>query len=429
MSAIATLLKSQGNFVCGYDLSLNNQVKQLRERRIEIIDNTDNFDLLNQCDIVCYSHAIKKDNPLLVQAIKQNKCVLTREKMLQIISHNYKDVVAISGCHGKSSTTGLISYILNECGKNPTMHLGAELSQYNTNVLFGDSKLFITEACEYKKSFLTLTPNISVILNIEFDHVDCYSSIDDLINVFNQFKKQTLNMCIVNGDCNNCKTIVDSNTITFGLSKTNDCYAENIERNIDYYSFTIVFCGKKIRNVKTKLIGEHNISNILASYIVLNKLGVPDKEFKDNLLNYNGIKRRLEKIKTINDCPIIIDYAHHPTEIKSTIKLLKEFTTGKVHCVFQPHTFSRTEIFMNEFCESLSPSDYIYLTPIYPARELPIEGVSSEILYEKISTNGYNVEYIEKKENVPAIIKSRIKPGDCVIILGAGDINEISELF
>lgn len=414
MSAIAKLVYKQNNIVTGSDINL--------ETKLDFCDvNLKNWKTpIKNADIVVYSYAISNNNKELVYAKQLNKTILSRTELLNNIAKEYKNVIAVSGMHGKTTTTELIAECLIEAGLFPTVHLGGISKMFNSNLLIGNKTFFVTEACEYKDSFLKLHPTISVILNIEKEHLDYFKNIDNIKNSFTTFARQSqqvISKAKYNFD--NCETFGDN-----GLWQ-----AKNIvfNKKIFAYEYDVYKNGQFYDHFTLNTIIEKNIENSLACLVVCEKLNIPIKYIQNTFKNFCGVKRRLEKI---NSNPIIIhDYAHHPSEINSVIESVKKNYNKKIIIAFQPHTFSRTKIFFQEFKKVLNKADILFLLKTFPAREKEKQGKSAHNLYEAIKKIKKQTYYYEDILPLSKAIKKLLTKDYLLLILGAGDIYKLNNYF
>lgn len=426
LSALAIILKKRNIKVYGSDLHDSNLIQELLQKGFEIkIGGAKEY--VEKCDALIYTSAISQDNEDLLYAKRLNKKIYSRAEILGFISHEYK-TISIAGTHGKTTTTGMVSSIFLEGRKDPTIHIGGILNNINSNVRIGESDILITEACEYKDSFLELDNYVSIVLNVKPDHLDYFKDINAIKSSFQKFIQNTRKdgVTIINFDDELSKELYcDRNVITFGING-GDVQAKNITlHDKGRYAFDLFYRGKLIEHIKLPCFGKHNIYNALASISVALFYSIKPSEIKKGLENFKGNKRRFEYINKINENLIIHDYAHHPDEIKATIKTAKELGHKKLIVIFQPHTFTRTKDLYNEFLECFE--DETWLLPIYPAREKPIEGITSKRLSEDLNALGKNCKYfIDFHSCKEAIINYKDKD-TLFLILGAGDIVDLAE--
>ena len=327
----------------------------------------------------------------------------------------------------------MISHILLAADLDPTISVGGILKAIGGNIRVGKSETFITEACEYTNSFLHFYPKISVILNIEEDHLDFFKDLEDIRHSFHQFAAllPSDGTLIINGDIDNYQEIYDSldcNVITYGSSDMLDYSASNItydEKGL--VAFDLIKNGKVVDHIQLSVTGDHNVSNALASIATAELLQIPMEIIKKGILSFSGTDRRFEYKGTFNGVTVVDDYAHHPTEIAATLKAAQHYPHNQVWCVFQPHTYTRTKAFFHEFAEALSHTDHLVLADIYAARETDTLGVSSAGLAEEARKLGTDAHYLPSFEEIEAFLKENCKSGDLLITMGAGDVVKIGE--
>ena len=374
MSSLAVFSAVKGNLVSGSDISESENLKTLSNFGItyHIGHKKVNIETFNPDEVVI-NCAIKEDNDELVWAKENNKKIVSRAKLLGNLSKEFKNIIAISGTHGKTTTTALIGEIFIEANKKPSIHVGGVLKKCDSSFLIGEKRFFITEACEYKNSFLELSPSVGVVLNVEPDHLDFFKDIKEINSSFNQF-------------LSNSKTkIFKINEFEYMLKNekiSNIFSARNLKKLEHGYSFDFYKNEELIGTIKTNFLGEHNVKNSLVACIVANYCKIPIKTIKKAIKNFSGVKRRFEEICKINKSIVVHDYAHHPTEITKVIQQAKQF--GKVLTVFQPHTFSRTKKLFSEFTSCFNESDGLILIKTYPAREEEIESATAKALFDTI---------------------------------------------
>ena len=424
MSALAHMLKHFGYKVTGSDRTETDIVKKLINEGMDVFIGH-NASAVKDPHLVCYTAAIPEDNPELVKARSLGIPLMERAELLGQLMKQYKFPVAVAGTHGKTTTTSMLSLILMEAGLDPTILVGGELSQIHGNYKIGKENYLVFEACEYVESFLHFNPFISVITNVEEDHLDYFTGINHIISAFRKFT--SLNSpegcIIVCSDDKNCQTVVqnsDKNVVKYGLiGKNNDFYAENINVTSDSRTqFDVYLKGEKLTSVALFVPGEHNVRNALGAFAAAWSLGVDADTITRGLESYHGTKRRFDRLGEVNGIEIIDDYAHHPTEIESTLKAAGKIAKGNVWCVFQPHTYSRTKAFTKEFAQALSLADKTIVTDVYPAREA-YDGTIHSCDVVRLMDNGI---YINDFDAVKRYILKNAEPGDVILTMGAGDI-------
>ncbi len=422
MSAIANYFKSNGKNVAGYDKVSTDITKSLQQMGIPI-HFEDAVNLItsafknNQNTLVVYTPAISINNSELSYFLDHNFSVLKRSEILGEITKNTQ-CLAVAGTHGKTTTSTILGHILKEANVNATAFLGGISENYNSNLILGGSEISVVEADEYDRSFLQLSPNIACITSMDADHLDIYGDHSALETSFKDFAAKVSDTLIVRKG-----TPISGKT--YGINEEADYNAHNVRIEDGAYIFDVQTPTEIIKNVTINLSGKHNVLNTVAALAMANIFGISLPVIAKALLTFKGIKRRFSyKVKTEN-LVLIDDYAHHPTEINVVIDAVREmYPTKKVLGVFQPHLYSRTKDFVDDFATSLSQFDEVILLDIYPARELPIEGVTSSWLLDKITLENKLVS--SKEELAENILKSKAQ---IIVMMGAGDIGELVEVI
>ena len=359
--------------------------------------------------------------------------MLTRAELLGQLMKNYETPIAVSGTHGKTTTTSMISHILLEGDLDPTISVGGILKAIGGNIRVGNSGTFITEACEYTNSFLNFFPKIGVILNIEEDHLDFFKDLEDIRHSFHQFTAllPSDGTLIINGEITDYPEIykgLDCNVITYGSSPDFDYSADNIQHDEKgLVSFDLVKYGEITERIRLSVTGDHNVSNALASIAAAELLGLSIETIKKGLFSFCGTDRRFEYKGTFNGVTVIDDYAHHPTEIVATLKAAKHYPHKSLWCIFQPHTYTRTKAFFHEFAEALSHTDHLILADIFAARETDTLGISSKDLAREVQMLGTDTHYFPSFSEIEDFVKTHCAPGDLLITMGAGNVVNIGE--
>lgn len=426
MSALALLLQKHKKVVLGSDINKSQLTRKLSKQGIKVFYKHRSSNI-KDCDLVVFSGAIPSQNPEVKEALKQNIKVVERSELLQMVASEYKNVIAISGTHGKTTTTAMISYIFMLCGLNPTVHIGGDFDYINGNVAVGDKEYFITEACEFRDSFLTLKPTVSVITNIETEHLDYFKNFENEKKSFNKFVSNTKKICFLNG---RYKNIIDSKTDikTLGFSNSNSLYVRNIKKGSDHkYTFDCYKGKSFIGNFKLNVYGKHNIENAIAAISVCLEFGIDYNVIYLGLKTFNNVHRRFELVGTYKKSLLIHDYAHHPTEILNTIKTAKEVFRKKIICVFQPHTYSRTKTLIESFSKCFDGLDCLYILKTYSAREKYEYLGSADYLKDRIlqSAPSFVVKEVMSKKEFLKNIKKEDLCGSILLFLGAGDIEKL----
>ena len=423
MSAIAKHLKNRGFKVCGSDIALKNGTSEIDFGDIKLFENHSK-DNLNGVDALIYNSAIDPNNPELVFAQQNGILTLKRSQVLGEILSEYKTSISISGSHGKTTATAILSNIFIEAGLDPTIFLGGFDKNFG-NYRLGNGDFVIAEACEYKKNLLDLKSKISVVLNIDNDHLDCYSDMQEMVKTFAEFSLNSI--AVINADDTNCKKLESLTSISFGIENLTNYMAKNIVFKGKGYSFDVFGYGVKLGRISLKINGYHNIYNVLSAVAVSHLFNIPFSTQKKAIEKFLGVKRRNEYLGKFNSVDIIADYAHHPNEILAMQKTFDK-TNKKYLFVFQPHTYSRTQLLMKEFVNCFNNDIPLIIYKTYPARESYSAKGSARTLYNnllKIHKKG--VFYTSNKKGVVELIKGYEKAVDFIVFLGAGDIYEVAK--
>lgn len=424
MSALARYFHARGIQVSGYDRTPTSLTEQLQKEGMSIHFEDDPALISADIDLVVYTPAIPSDLKELNYLKSQAVDILKRSEVLGLLTTG-SYTIAVAGTHGKTTVCSMIAHILKSSGKNMSALVGGLMTNYNSNFIGAkDSDIFVVEADEYDKSFLRLEPDIAVITSMDADHLDIYDDHNKLQNTFCEFSKRIKrNGCLIFREGLQMETGESVMTHSYATTTTADYFATNIRASGHKFCFTLHAKYPETCNISLDLPGEHNIENALAASAVAIELGIPLHEIKQALESFKGVKRRFEYIIKTRELVFIDDYAHHPAELKACIGAVKKLYPGmKITGIFQPHLYSRTRDFSGEFAESLEALDEIILLDIYPAREQPIEGISSKIIYDQIRNKN---KKLIKKEELPQLIKE-MHPG-VILTLGAGDIDKLIE--
>jgi UDP-N-acetylmuramate--alanine ligase len=421
MSALARYMQYLGKDVAGYDRTPSSITHDLSELKIPIQFNDDphqiTSDFLEKRDtLIIYTPAVKrKENILLDYFLSNGYNVIKRARLLGVITQN-TICLAVAGTHGKTTTSSILGHILKETNISATSFLGGIAENYNSNLILGGDKYSVVEADEFDRSFLQLKPDIACITSVDADHLDIYNNADDLVAAFEEFGALTSKKLFV-------KKGIPITATTFGINENADYDANNIRIEKGAYIFDVKTPKESIQNLKIYLPGQHNVLNTMAALAMANNIGVSLQNIAKALLSYKGVRRRFSYRLQSDDYILIDDYAHHPTEINAVYNVAREmYPEEEILVIFQPHLFSRTRDFEMEFVTSLAQFDEVLLLPIYPAREHPIMGITSDILVEKIKILNSNVDRISSEEIVDKI---RVSNKQIILMLGAGDIGEI----
>jgi UDP-N-acetylmuramate--alanine ligase len=434
MSGIAEVLANLGYTVTGSDVAENANVKRLREKGIKVTVGHKG-DNINGADVIVVSTAIKRDNPELIAARAKRLPVVRRAEMLAELMR-LKSCVAIAGTHGKTTTTSMVSLVLMEGGVDPTVIVGGRLRGLaGSNARLGKGEFIVVEADEYDRSFLSITPTIAVLTTLETDHLDCYRDLEDIKGAFIQFaaKVPFYGFVVLGLDEPALQDImprIKKKIITYGLNGQADLQAVDIVHKANRTRFMVLRNGVELGEIEIQIPGKHNVQNALAAIAVGLELDVPFAKVKAGIEKFTGVFRRWEVKAELQGLTIVDDYAHHPTEIKATLAGVKAGWRRRVVCVFQPHLYSRTRDFYDEFGRSFFNADVLVLTDVYPAREEPIQGVSGELIANAGREVGHKqVHYVPDKKNVPEFLMKIKQEGDIIITMGAGDIWRFGEQF
>ncbi|MCQ2520004.1 MAG: UDP-N-acetylmuramate--L-alanine ligase [Lachnospiraceae bacterium] len=434
MSGLADLLLSEGFRVSGSDAKESSLTKDLAAKGATIYYGQEVSHITDDVDLVVYTAAIREDNAEFICMKEKNIPSVTRAEFLGLVMKNYKTPIAVSGTHGKTTTTSMISEIMLAADTDPTLNIGGVLQSIGSNTRNGSDDFFVFEACEYTNSFLSFFPKISVILNVEEDHLDFFKDIDDIRNSFNRFAKLLPEdgFLVVNGEIEALEKVIDDIAcpyVTYGPDDRFDYYPSDI--SFDAFgcpSYTCHFKNKGITHkFKLGVTGMHNVYNSLAAVAVADYLGLDMDTVEKALLNCSGSKRRFEKKGSFNGVTVVDDYAHHPTEIEATLKTAKNVEYNTLWCVFQPHTYTRTKAFLQDFAKALSIADRVVLAEVYPAREKDIYGCNSQNLYEELISLGAKCDYLHSFEDIKVFLHKNCINGDLLITMGAGDIVKIAD--
>ena len=421
MSAICEYSKECGVSVSGSDMTSSNRTEKLKSLGCEIKIGHSSKNVRG-ADALVYTGATDDTNPEIRYAKKKRIPIFSRGEFLGGIISDYKNSVAVSGCHGKTTAMAMIANALIRAGKDPTVFLGGDDFDFG-NFRLGNSDYLALEACEYKKSFLHFKPKIAVVLNVGDDHLDTYGNLDGIIDGFREFIGDSI--AVVNADDENCKKVFNASTLTFGIENSAHYYATKIKFDGKFYSFVLNAYTKSYGRVKLKAEGRHNIYNALATFAVCDILGIPFDKIKNALENFNGIKRRNEYLGEKNGVKYFADYAHHPKELQAMIKVYDE-NKGEYITVFQPHTYSRTKYLMDDFVGVLKNQSPLIIYKTYPAREDFDADGSALKLYDELKNSGVkDVYYVNDEIELASVIERHAMNIDKVIIFGAGDIYEI----
>ena len=434
MSGIAELLFNLGYKIEGSDLTENENVKRLLKLGIKIKIGHDPNNIIDT-DVLVYSSAVPSENPEIIRARQKKIPIIKRAEMLGELISLKPTSIAIGGTHGKTTTTSMIGTVLSDAQKDPTLVVGGLVRNLNTNSNLGKGDIIVVEADEYDRSFLSLKPTIGIITNIELEHTDCYKDIQDLQNAFIQFCKAIpfygeLIVCIDSPAAREIIPKIERPMTTYGRSRDAAYRAKNLRFHNNKSTYNVFRLEECLGEIELNVPGEHNIMNSLATVALGIEMGLSFNEIKMGISKYNGVRRRFEIKGVYNDIMIVDDYAHHPTEIKATLNAAVTGWSRRIIAVFQPHLFSRTKKFYKEFANVLQDADQVIITDIYPAREAPLTGVSSKIIYDELNQKSKDkCVLLNDLDEMLQTLEKIVKPGDMVITLGAGNIWRYSDKY
>jgi UDP-N-acetylmuramate--alanine ligase len=430
MCGIAELLHYRNFEISGSDQYPSENTERLQKLglQIHIGHQAEN---VPDCDLVVYSSAVRPDNPEMRAADQKNIIKIRRAEMLAEIMKNFSTSIGVSGTHGKTTTTGMLASILEKAGLDPILINGGISRQTHSTIRTGAGDYIVVEADEFDRSFLRLAPTHAVITTIEAEHLDCYTSLDEIKQSFIQYANSIpfyggLAICLDEPELTNIVASLKKRFISYGITSNAQLKAQDIHQDGLGSIFTVLFHNHPLGKITLQVPGAHNIKNALAATGVALLLDLNFQQIAEGLHNFAGIKRRFEIVKSTPDYILIDDYAHHPTEIRVTLAAAQRVWQRRIVAIFQPHLYSRTKDFYQEFAQALYAANEVIILDVYPAREEPIQGVSGALIADSIRQLGHGaIHYIpQKNELLPAILKIR-KPGDLIITLGAGDVNRV----
>lgn len=436
MSGIAEILLDQGFRVSGSDRALSDVTERLRTLGATVFEGHKPENVASDVDTLVYSSAVVQDNPEVLEAQRRKIPIVRRAEMLAEVMR-LKYGIGIAGTHGKTTTTSMISLVLMEGGLDPTVIVGGKLSGLGgTNARLGKGDFIVVEADEFDRSFLSITPTIAVLTTLETDHLDCYRDLEDIKGAFIQFANKVpfygfIVLCLDEPALQDIMPKMRKKKIlTYGLNPQADVQAVDIHFKNNTSTFTVIKNGGELGPLTLQVPGRHNVQNALAAISVGLELGIPFGNIRSGIEKFGGVFRRWELKGEVDGISIYDDYAHHPTECRATLSGAKAGWRRRVVCVFQPHLYTRTRDFYEEFGKAFLLSDVLIVTDIYPAREEPIQGITGELIVNAAKQYGHKeVHYVPDKKQVPSFLGTMVKKGDIVITMGAGDIWKYGEEF
>lgn len=428
MCPLAEILHHQGYALTGSDVNESDTLARIRSYGIPV-HMGHRAENIGDAELVVHTAAVMKDNPELAAARERGIPLIERSVLLGMIARRYQKAVAVAGTHGKTTVTSMITQIFLGAGVDPTVVIGGKLPFMGSSGRVGKSDVMVCEACEFVDTFLQLTPAFSVILNIDADHLDYFGTLANIIKSFHQFALQTSDTVFLNGDDENSREAVrgiPANTVTFGLSPENDYYASDIcMESGSHARFSLMHKGQKLADMTLKIPGRHNILNAVAAAAVACHMGVEPSAIEQSIDAFTGAGRRFEILGRPQGIVIADDYAHHPAELRATLTAAKEMGFQRVWAVFQPFTFSRTAMLLDDFAEVLQIADRVVMTEIMGSREINTYGIHTSDLAAKIPGSVWFSSF----EEVAGYVVENARPGDLVITLGCGDIYKAAKLM
>ena len=434
MSGFAHLLHTMGFTISGSDSNHSEITSQLEAQGIHIGYPQKEDNITDDIDLFVYTAAIHPDNPEYMKALELSIPMMDRATMVGQVMKNYNNAIAISGTHGKTTTTSMVSHIFLEANADPTISVGGILKAIDGNIRVGHTDNFITEACEYTNSFLKFYPKVAIILNIEEDHMDYFKDINHIRNSFTEFASLVPEdgVVIINGEIDDYQGIINNlncQCLTYGINnKEFDYNAANITYNEKGFgSYDLYNKEQFITHIDLGVVGEHNISNSLSAIACALYSSISIDDIKRGLAAFSGTVRRFEYKGTVNGIDIIDDYAHHPTEIKATLHAARGYKHNDLWVVFQPHTYTRTKAFLDDFADALSNADKIVLADIYAAREPDPGEISSKDILYKLQALGKEAYYFSTFDEIEEFLLKKCIKGDLLITMGAGNVVNIAD--
>ena len=429
MNGIAEILLNIGFTVTGSDMRITPVTEHLVSLGAKVFEGhvPENVET---CDVVVYSSAVKEDNPEIIAARERKIPVIKRPEMLAELMR-MKYGICIAGTHGKTTTTSMTGQILTRGDIDPTIIVGGKVTDFGGGAKIGQSHYLVLEADEYDRTFLKLTPIIAVVTNIDMEHLDCYQDMDDIKSAFIQFVNKvpffgSVILCIDDNGVQSIAPYVERRIITYGISRQAEIRAENMIFEGMRTTFDVISSGKELGSVTLTTPGYHNVRNALAAIAVACEMGITFDIIAEALADFQPVERRFQVIGEESGILVIDDYAHHPTEIIASLEGIRTGFDKRIVAVFQPHLYSRTRDFYEDFGRAFMDTDILFVTDVYPSRETPIEGITGKLVAEAALAAGHrHVAYIEDKEELLHAVSDCVKDGDIVVTFGAGDINKV----
>lgn len=434
MSGIAELLLNSGFGVAGSDLVPSDITAKLA-RQGAIIHTGHAAENLGDADVLVYSSAVNEENPEVAEARNRKIPVISRAEMLAELLKLKPTSIAVGGTHGKTTTTSLLGTVLTEAGLDPTLVVGGVVKSLDVNAIIGQGDIIVAEADEFDRSFLHLTPTYAIITTVDHDHMECYEDENDLIRSFAQFANAVpfygaVSVCMDNSLVKKVIPLISRPLLISGMSDEAEFSAANLRFEETLTSFDVLHNRAGLGPVTLQIPGQHNVMNAMTVIALCLEIGIDLDVIAQGMKSFTGVRRRFEIKGIFDDIMVVDDYAHHPTEVGATLEAVRSSWKRRIVVVFQPHLYSRTRDFYQEFASTLSIADCIIITDVYPAREKPIEGVNGKLVADTAVNLGHKeVHWIQEKSDIPARLQEITKSGDLVITMGAGDIWEIGDEF
>ena len=434
MSGLAQIMLGRGCTVSGSDRSASALTDKLIAMGMNI-GIGHNLEALRTADLVVHTAAIAANDPELVLAKELGKEILDRAHFLGELMGEYANSIGVAGTHGKTTTPGMLSSVFLQAQKNPTIHIGGRLDLIDSSVYAGGNEFFISEACEYVESFLSMKISSAIVLNIDNDHLDYYRDINHVYEAFSKFAALIPSDGLLVGCADDPLTLKlmresDVRTVSYGVDNDAEYMATDIDTDgLACTSFTLTEYGKALGRIELAVPGRHNVLNALATAALAREYGIGFEDIRAGLARFHGADRRFSDVGSLNGARIIHDYAHHPTEICATLQAARSLRPNSIHCVFQPHTYSRMRLLFDELCSCFDDADRIIITDIYAAREANTFGVHSRDLVDALKAQGKDCEYISSFADIARVLRATVNAGDIVLTLGAGSIDRLNPML
>ena len=435
MSGIAELLMNLEFNVSGSDMSTNENVKRLESLGIEISIGHDPNNVTNKIDVLVYSSAVPPENPEIIRAKQKGIPIIRRAEMLGELISVKETSIAVGGTHGKTTTSSMAGTVLSNAKMDPTLVVGGLVHNLDSNSKLGSGDIIVVEADEFDRSFLALKPTIAIITNIELEHMDCYKDLDDLQDAFIKFCRSVpfygaIIACVDSPAVQEIITKIERPMITYGRSRDAAYRAKNLRFNENKSTYSVFRAEECLGDIELNVPGEHNILNSLAAVVLGLEMGLSFNMIAKGMKSYLGVRRRFDIKGVYDDILIVDDYAHHPTEVEATLESARSGWDRRIVAVFQPHLFSRTKEFFKEFAHALHTADIVIITDIYPAREQPIAGVTSKLIYDELSIKLKERCYLlPDLDGLIDTLDEIAQSGDMILTMGAGDIWRYNESY